>query len=140
MKKPNYTFGDVALEILSKMKKEHINNNQIKKEFDNIARQEKYIKGCPRSTFYYVVAKGYLKGFSGFKLTDKQEKSNNSICVDLALDYVQRNEVTNIAPSTLWKYLELKSTSSRNKDGAIQHNNQMDVISALFRANALDLN
>lgn len=140
MEKTDYTFGDIALDMLSIMKEKNINKNQIKKEFNNVAEQKKYKKGCPCSTFYYVVAKGYLKGFKGFTLTDKQAKSNNSICVDLALDYLQKNKHTNILPSELWKHLELKSTSSRNKGGLIQHNQQMDVILTLFRKEALNLN
>lgn len=129
-------YGAAAILLFHKMKEKVIAQDQIKKEFSKIADSD---KGCPRSTFYYLVAKGYLKGFDGFELTAKQLASNNCKCVDLAIKYLSENKIIKISPEKLWYSFELKSTSSRNKGGLVRHNNQMDVVLDLFRENALNI-
>lgn len=82
-------------------------------------------KGCPKSTFLGLAEAGHLAGVPAGKYTASVENKRYAI---EALRALQRDDSLAMQPNALWRHVV--------KGADIQHNGQMNVVTALWQSNS----
>ena len=78
-------------------------------------------KGCPKNAFLGLCEEGKIKGVSRGSYIKSQKNKNYALD---ALSILEKDPSSSWTPISLWGKIE---------NGGITHNNQMDVVIALFQ-------